>query len=143
MNLAWEQDWLEQFDNRLDELMANYPEEFEYEDINFGVRIMSDRGKLREWFKAFENADPDASIHRFNATRYHGDESGGCLEWAWRIDHRTDFLGLPAAGKQTEVAGMTVHRFEGGKIVLERSLWDTGALLRQLGLTAPGRAAFS
>ena len=37
MNLAWEQDWLEQFDNRLDELMANYPAEFEYEDINFGV----------------------------------------------------------------------------------------------------------
>ena len=40
MNLAWEQNWLELFDNRLEELMENYPERFEYEDMNFGVRIM-------------------------------------------------------------------------------------------------------
>ena len=143
MNLEWEQDWLEQFDNRLDELMLNYPEEFEYEDLNFGVKIMSDRAKLREWFKAFENADPEASIHRFTALRYHGDERGGCLEWSWWIDHRQDFLGLPAKGKQTEITGMTVHAFKDGKIVLERSLWDAGALLRQLGLPAPGLAEFA
>ena len=142
MNLAWEQDWLEQFDNRLEELMENYPEEFEYEDLNFGVRIISDRAKLREWFKAFENADPNASVHRFNATRYHGDETGGCLEWSWEIDHKTDFLGLPAAGQHTRITGMTIHAFDKGKITLERSLWDAGALMRQLGLQAPAEAEF-
>ncbi len=143
MNLEWEQDWLEQFDNRLDELMANYPENFEYEDLNFGVRIMNDREKLRRWFMAFENADPDASTHIFTATRYHGDETGGCLEWMWDIKHKTDFLGLPAAGKETRITGMTVHKFDGPLIVLERSLWDAGTLMRQLGLQAPAEADFA
>lgn len=143
MNLQWEQNWLEQFDNRLDELMANYPERFEYEDLNFGVRIDNDREKLRRWFMTFENADPATSRHIFNATRYHGDERGGCLEWSWEIEHKSDFLGLPAAGKTTLVTGMTIHGFQDGQIVLERSLWDTGALMRQLGLQAPAEAEFS
>lgn len=142
MNLEWEQNWLEQFDNRLDELMANYPETFEYEDLNFGVRIISDRDKLRRWFTTFENSDPGASVHRFRATRYHGDASGGTLEWIWDIDHRNDFLGLPATGKSTSITGMTVHAFDRGKIVLERSLWDAGALLRQLDMRAPAEADF-
>src|SRR3546814_20951213 len=112
MNLEWEQDWLEQFNNRLEELMANYPEDFEYEDLNFGVRINNDREKLRRWFKTFENADHDASKHYFNAARYHGDETGGCLEWTWEIHHRSDFLGLPSDGKTTLVRGLPIHRSE-------------------------------
>lgn len=144
MNLEWEQNWLEQFDNRLEELMANYPEEFEYEDMNFGVRIDNDRAALRRWFTTFENADPGASKHYFNATRYHGDARGGCLEWTWEIHHSTDFLGLAAKGHTTNVRGMTVHAFDkDGKITLERSLWDTAALMRQLGLPAPSELEFS
>lgn len=143
MNLEWEQNWLKLFDNRLEELMANYPEEFEYEDMNFGVRIENDREALRRWFKTFENADPNASHHFFNAERYHGDETGGCLEWTWEIRHRTDFLGLPAAGRTTLVRGLTIHAFKSGKITLERSLWDTAALMRQLGLQAPQELEFS
>lgn len=142
MNLEWEQDWLKQFDNRLEELMANYPETFEYEDLNFGVRIDNDRQKLRRWFTTFENADPDKSRHYFNATRYHGDASGGCVEWTWEIEHSADFLGLPAKGKRTFVQGMTIHAFRDRKIVLERSLWDAAALIRQLGLQAPVEPGF-
>lgn len=134
MNLAWEQDWLQQFDNDIETLMANYPEEFEYEDLNLGVRIDNDRDALRRLFKTFENNDPNASLHYFNATRYHGDKHGGCLEWTWEIHHKSDFMGLSAAGKITKVKGMTIHKFREQKIILERSLWDTASLLRQLGL---------
>ncbi|MFA5493711.1 MAG: ester cyclase [Porticoccaceae bacterium] len=134
MNLEWEQNWLQQFNDDIETLMANYPEDFEYEDLNLGIRIDDDREALRRLFKTFENTDPDASRHYFNATRYHGDERGGCLEWTWEIHHKTDFMGLPAAGKTTKVQGMTIHAFRDGKIILERSLWDTASLLRQLGL---------
>lgn len=137
MNLEWEQDWLQQFDNDLERLMENYTGTFEYEDLNFGVRIDNDKPKLREFFKTFENADPDKSKHYFNAVRYHGDERGGTLEWTWEMHHTSDFLGLPARGKTTKVRGMTIHAFDQGKIVLERSLWDTAALMRQLGQPAP------
>ena len=85
MNLEWEQNWLEQFDNRLEELMANYTDHFEYEDMNLGVRIVDDKPALRQLFKTFENKDPEASKHYFNATRYHGNEDGGTLEWTWKI----------------------------------------------------------
>lgn len=134
MNLEWEQNWLQQFNNNLEALMANYPQEFEYEDLNLGIRIDNDREALRQLFKTFENTDPNASEHYFNASRYHGDENGGCLEWTWEIHHKSDFMGLPATGKTTLVRGMTIHKFREGKIILERSLWDTASLLRQLGL---------
>lgn len=140
MNLAWEQHWLEQFNNNIDVLMANYPEDFEYEDLMLGVRIENDKPALRKLFGVFENADSNASSHYFNATRYHGDEQGGCVEWTWKIVHRSDFLGLPSTGKTTLVNGMTIHRFRAGKIILERSLWDAAALMRQLGLQAPAAA---
>ncbi|MEH6759098.1 MAG: ester cyclase [Parasphingorhabdus sp.] len=142
MNLEWEQDWLEQFDNRLDELMANYTDKFEYEDMNLGVRIVDDKPALIKLFKTFENSDPEASLHYFDATRYHGDERGGTLEWTWKIQHRTDFLGLPTSGKTTLVRGMTIHKFDNDKIILERSLWDTASLLRQVGMPAPVELEF-
>lgn len=142
MNLEWEQAWLELFDGNLEDLMENYPEDFEYEDMNLGVRIVNDKNHLRELFKTFENKKADASLHYFNATRYHGDEQGGAVEWTWEIEHRTDFLGLPTTGKVTKVRGITIHKFRDGKIILERSLWDTAALLQQLGLPAPAKLEF-
>ena len=142
MNLEWEQNWLQQFNNNLEVLMENYTDRFEYEDMNLGVRIDNDKPRLRKLFKTFENADPNRSIHHFDAVRYHGDECGGALEWTWTIEHRSDFLGLPATGKTTIVRGITIHAFDGDKIVLERSLWDTASLMRQLGLPAPAQLEF-
>jgi hypothetical protein len=40
------------------------------------------------------------------------------------------------------VRGMTIHKFRDGKIILERSLWDTASLLRQLALNAPVEMKF-
>lgn len=143
MNLEWEQGWLEQFNNDLETLMQNYTETFEYEDMNLGVKIDNDKSKLRQLFKTFENADPDASKHYFKAQRYHGDAQGGALEWTWEIHHTSDFLGMPAAGKTTNVRGITIHAFDNdGKIIVERSLWDTAELMRQLGQPAPAKLEF-
>lgn len=39
--------------------------------------------------------------------------------------------------------GLTVHAFDdNGKIIVERSLWDTAALMRQPGLVAPAELEF-
>ena len=142
MNLEWERNWLAQFDNDLDSLMENYTDVMEYEDINLGVKIDDDKPRLRRLFETFENKEPDASKHVFEAVRYHGDEHGGTLEWTWTIDHKGDFLGMPAKGHTTKVKGMTIHAFQSGKIVLERSLWDTAELMRQLGQPAPAHLQF-
>lgn len=133
MNLEWERNWLSLFNGQPELLLENYPEEFEYEDLNLGIRIVNDKPKLARLFKVFENSEPNASIHIFEATRYHGSATTGCVEWTWEINHKTDFMGLPTAGITTKVNGMTIHGFKDGKIILERSLWDTASLMRQAG----------
>jgi len=142
VNLEWARKWLEDFDNNLDAVMDRWADRFEFADLNLGIYIDNDKERLHRFFTTFENADPGASKHYFKPTRYHGDENGGCTEWLWEVQHKTDFLGLPAAGKTTKVQGWTIHKFGGGKIIMERNLWDSAALQRQLGLKAPEEMAF-
>lgn len=45
-----------------------------------------------------------------------------------------DLAGIPATGRHVETHGCTVSRFENGKIVRQWIYWDTGHLLRQIGV---------
>jgi predicted ester cyclase len=46
--------------------------------------------------------------------------------------HEADFMGFPAAGKQTEVKGVSILTFADGKITSQRDYWDSGTVLAQL-----------
>jgi steroid delta-isomerase-like uncharacterized protein len=59
------------------------------------------------------------------------------IEWEWRGRHVGEFLGVPAAGKETAVRGMTFHTYENGKIVREATFWDAVTALQQLGVLKP------
>ena len=52
--------------------------------------------------------------------------------------HVGDFLSLPATGKDTAVAGYSIFRFAGGKIVEHWALMDEAGWLRQLGVLPGG-----
>ena len=61
------------------------------------------------------------------------------MRWTSRGTHRGVLMGLAPTGKQVEVTGMSIDRFEDGKIAESWSNWDTLGLLRQLGASpAPG-----
>jgi predicted ester cyclase len=45
--------------------------------------------------------------------------------------------GIPPTGKHVSISGMSVARFEGGKIAEMWSTWDTLGYLQQLGLIPP------
>jgi hypothetical protein len=45
-----------------------------------------------------------------------------------------DFFSFPAAGKTTRTRGMTLIKYRNGKIILERSIWDVGTVLQQVGV---------
>lgn len=134
MNLKWAQYWIGLFGDKTDELMSLYSPEFEFEDINFGLEINNDLGALRQFFSAFSNADPAKSYNYFDVFHYVGDDKLGSFQWTWRARHAGDFLGIPAAGKETETRGLTVMGWRQGKIVLERSIWDAAPVMRQLGV---------
>ena len=46
--------------------------------------------------------------------------------------HQGDFMGIPATGRQIDVAFADFVRFEGGKVVEHWGVTDTGAMMEQL-----------
>jgi steroid delta-isomerase-like uncharacterized protein len=133
MNLKWCQYWIGLFAGNTDELMGLYSPKFEFEDINFDLRISNDLPALRRFFEGFQIADPTKSYNKFDVFDYVGDARLGSFQWTWETKHAGDFLGVPAAGKITKTRGVTVMGWDNGKIILERSIWDALPVLRQLG----------
>lgn len=51
--------------------------------------------------------------------------------WSARMTHRGDQLGVPATGERIQVTGMSMGRFQGGKMVEAWNSWDQLALMEQ------------
>ena len=135
MNKDWAQAWIKRFDRQLDDLMSLYSPEFYFIDINFELEIINDKAALREFFSVFDNSNPDVKYDYFDVFDYAGDERRGTFQWTWKAKHAGDFLGIPAAGKETETRGMTLMEWnEDGKIVREESIWDLVRILKPLGV---------
>lgn len=138
MNRDWAQYWIGLFADRTDELMTLYASQFEFEDVNFDLRITNDLPALRAFFEGFVIKDPTQSYNKFDVFDYVGDARLGSFQWTWATKHAGDFLGIDAKGKTTKTRGVTVMGWnEDGKIVLERSIWDAIPVYRQLG-AVPG-----
>ena len=139
MNQAWAQYWINLFSSKTDELMTLYAPEFQFEDVNFDVRITNDLPALRRFFEGFVVTDRSLGYNDFDVFDYVGDDRLGSFQWTWETRHNGEFLGVPAAGKVTKTRGVTVMGWnENGKIVLERSIWDAIPVFRQLGVIPAG-----
>lgn len=138
MNFAWARMWIKAFAESADKVVDLYADPFLFEDLLLGQQI-TDKEELRRAFKVFENTDPPgpAGTNVFEVLRYTGDARHGVIEWEWRGRHGGEFLGAPAAGKETYVRGMTFHSYENGKITREATFWDAASALRQLGALKP------
>ena len=132
MNLEWAKNWMNGLNSKqaLERTLAMYADEVEFEDVTFGHKAKA-KDELRIFFGAF--FEPGAGENFFEVTAFSGDSRGGAAEWTWRAKHQGDFMGSPAAGKQTEVTGVSVLTFEAGKIKSQHDYWDSGSVLRQLG----------
>ena len=93
---------------------------------------------IREFFASTFDAFPDTEIS-IEELIAEGDKV--VMRWTSRGTHQGEFLGLPPSGKRVEVAGVTISRIEGGKIVEDWELTDTLGLMQQLGaIPAPGQS---
>ncbi|GAA0686537.1 hypothetical protein GCM10010193_45500 [Kitasatospora atroaurantiaca] len=54
--------------------------------------------------------------------------------WTWRGTHIGEFMGMPASGKTIECDGMTMFRFEEGKVKEGWWSWDSVGMMRQMGM---------
>jgi steroid delta-isomerase-like uncharacterized protein len=55
------------------------------------------------------------------------------LQWTIGMTHSGEFMGMPATGKTVTATGMSLQRFENGKIVEAWDNWDQLGALAQLG----------
>ena len=70
MNRDWAQYWINLFAANTDELMTLYSPEFEFEDVNFEVRISKDLPALRGFFENFVIADRSQGYNDFDVFDY-------------------------------------------------------------------------
>jgi len=57
--------------------------------------------------------------------------------WSCEGEHQGELMGIPATGLRTTTSGISITRFEGGKVVEEWIRWDTLGWLQQLGVIPP------
>jgi steroid delta-isomerase-like uncharacterized protein len=134
MNDAWATEWLRRFSGEdPSRLMDLYAEQAHFEDFTLSLTVHG-RPELREFFTGFMN--PAHRQNTFTLITYTGDAGGGVIEWTWSARHRASFLHLPAQGKETRIRGVSVVRFEAGKILEQRDYWDARSLMQQLGAGA-------
>jgi steroid delta-isomerase-like uncharacterized protein len=83
------------------------------------------------------NSFPDI---RVTADELICEEDRVVVRWTYRGTHKSgNIFGIPAAGKQVSVSGITVYVIAHGKVVEENGLVDSFSLMRQLGAApAPG-----
>ena len=63
-----------------------------------------------------------------------GDEAKAMLACTTRVTHRGDLLGMPGTGRRLENKVVYILRFENGRIVSDRRLYDFTGVLLQLGV---------
>jgi predicted ester cyclase len=58
-------------------------------------------------------------------------------EWRMEGNLERELLGVKPQGQHITLEGLTVSQFEEGKLIEDRSEWDTFGYLRQLGVVQP------
>ena len=56
--------------------------------------------------------------------------------WRCRGTHRGDLMGVAPTGKSIEVEGISILRFENGRINHQTTIWDALGLMQQIGAVA-------
>ena len=95
--------------------------------------ITQDKAGIRQFFEMMRAAFPD-----FRLTAEDVIAEGDKLVVRFRMHgtHRGEFMGMPATGRQIDVAGVDILRLVNGKAVEHWGVTDTGAMMQQLGMGA-------
>jgi steroid delta-isomerase-like uncharacterized protein len=88
--------------------------------------------EAKQYYSTYLSAFPDLS---FTVEDVLADGDKVVSRWTGRGTHQGEIEEFgPPTGKQIEIKGITIHRFEEGKIVEEWERYDILGLLQQLGL---------
>jgi steroid delta-isomerase-like uncharacterized protein len=120
---AWNNDDFDVFD----EILAPNYQDHDTQNAFAGTQGPEGPKQSANMYRA---AFPDG---RFEVQEQFAD--GDCVITRWTASgtHEGGLMGMPATGKHAEITGITIDRFEGGKIAEGWTNWDTLGMLQQLG----------
>lgn len=84
-------------------------------------------GILRERYVAFPDLVSDVSDVLAEGDRV-------AYRWASQGTHRGAYLGIPPTNRAVQAEGVTISRFENGKIVEDWASWNKNSVLHSLGI---------
>ena len=85
----------------------------------------------RQFMQVYLTAFPD--LH-FTIDQTLGEGDFVVVRWTATGTHRGDLMGIAATGRRTITRGCTVVEVKGGKLRHDWVYWDTGHMLKQLGV---------
>jgi steroid delta-isomerase-like uncharacterized protein len=92
----------------------------------------------KEFYNMYISAFPDTEITIEDQVS-EGDKV--VTRWTARGTHQGELMGVPPSGNRVEVAGVTISRIEGGKIVEDWDNYDALGMMQQIGaIPEPGQA---
>jgi steroid delta-isomerase-like uncharacterized protein len=125
----WARRWCEAMSGgNTEAALEFYSDNVHFEDVPFGMAAQGE-----EFLPVMEHFVGSGN-NSFTFARFSGGAEGAAVESIWRAAHQEDFLGVPAAGKETEVRLVTVIGFDAeGRINRHCDYWDARAVMAQLG----------
>lgn len=106
-------------------------ENVEYWDVTVEAPFRN-REEVRRFFQSFFEAFPDL---RFDIITLFADGDTVAAEWRMRGTQAKELEGIRAIGRSFDLHGATVCQVDEGLIVRQVDYWDSGTLLRQLGVS--------
>src|SRR3954447_7156843 len=92
------------------------------------------KGEVREFLTRLFTAIPDLQFavhHKFAR----GDNIAE--RWTVKGTHLGTFMGIPPTGRPVEIDALSMVTMREGKFLTDQFYWDTGAVMRQMGLMPP------
>ena len=114
-------------------LGKNADEKFIAESDTLPAPVNGAQG-LAQFMGVYVTAFPDL---RFEIEQQFADGDFVVTRWVATGTHRGDLMGIASTGRRAVTHGCTVSQFKNGKGVHDWIYWDTGNLLRQLGVLPP------
>lgn len=92
---------------------------------------------FKQFVLRYRRAFPDA---RYTIEEMIADQDKVVIRWSGTGTHLGELMGIPPTGRRATVTGISIGRYEGGKLVEEWLNFDALGMLQQLGvIPTPGQ----
>jgi predicted ester cyclase len=85
---------------------------------------------FRDLHATYTTAFPDCSIELGHGV---GEGDTAVFHYVFRGTHTGELMGIAPSGNSVEVHGIGMSRFDNGKVVEDRTVWDSLSLMKQIG----------